>query len=86
MEKAVPQPAGSRAAEQPFKVYISDQSASIASAGHTFAQEPQEMQASSAISYFSAPSEIASTGHSGWQLPQLRHASVILYAICISPP
>ena len=59
------------------------QSPSIAFTGHSEAQEPQEMQTSSAISYLSAPSEIASTGHASLQEPQLMQASVILYAIKI---
>lgn len=55
----------------------------MASVGQAFAQAPQEMQVSASITYWSAPSEMALTGHSASQAPHLMHASEILYATVI---
>jgi hypothetical protein len=50
------------------------------SVGQTLEHAPQEMQVSASIWYWSAPSEIALTGHSASQAPHLMHESLILYA------
>jgi hypothetical protein len=57
----------------------------MASTGQVSAQEPQSMQASGSISYWSDPWEIASTGQFGAQAPQETQSLLILYAICIPP-
>ena len=45
--------------------------------GHTPAHDPQSMQVFASIMRCASASEIAETGHSGSQLPQLIHASLI---------
>ena len=52
--------------------------------GQTPAQVPQEMQASASITYWLSPWEIALTGHSLSQVPQLTQESEITYAMIIS--
>ena len=64
---------------------ISFYSSTGAPTGQTFAQFPQLMQTSGSITYVVSPSLIALTGHSDAQVPQLTHASVILYAIIFTP-
>ncbi len=49
--------------------------------GQTLAQDPQSIQVSGSITYLPSPSEIAFTGHSASQAPQLIHSSLITYAI-----
>ena len=56
----------------------------IAPVGQTPAQVPQEMQASASITYWLSPWEIALTGHSLSQVPQLTQESEITYAMIIS--
>ncbi len=59
------------------------QPSEIESVGQTLAHAPQEMQVSASISYWSAPSDMALTGHSDSQAPHLMHESEILYATVI---
>ena len=54
--------------------------------GQTAAQAPHSMQAEASITYLPSPSEMAETGHSAEQAPQLMQSSVILYAMVVSPP
>jgi len=56
-------------------------SAAGAPTGQVSAHAPHSMQVSGSITYLSAPSEIASTGHSAAQAPQEMHSSEILYAM-----
>jgi hypothetical protein len=66
----------------PFSIFtllqITHQPWEIASTGQTSAQEPQSMQVSGSISYFSPASDIASTGHSAEHAPHAMHSSEIL--------
>jgi hypothetical protein len=55
-----------------------------AATGHTFAQEPQSMQASSSMMYLVSPAVMQLTGHSGSHAPQLMQSSLITYAISYS--
>jgi hypothetical protein len=56
----------------------------MASAGQTAAQAPQSVHFSASMIKIGSPSVIASLGHSGTQVPQAKHASVILWAISFS--
>ena len=53
-------------------------SATGADTGQEPAQAPQSMHVSASITYFESPAEIAFTGHSASQAPQLMQSSVIL--------
>lgn len=61
-------------------------SAEGAPTGQTPAQAPHSIQVSASITYLPSPSEIALTGHSASQAPQLMHSSLITYAMEIAPP
>jgi hypothetical protein len=53
----------------------------IASTGHELAQAPQSVHFAGSMTYLSAPSEMAPTGHSGWHAPQAMHSSEIVYGM-----
>lgn len=58
-----------------YIIYILNYSL-IAPTGQTASQAPHEIQLSGLIEY-GLPSEIQSTGHSGWQAPQVMQVSLI---------
>lgn len=64
-----------------FVIICENYASSIASEGHSAAQDPQLIHLSASIARAPSFSEIASTGQTGSQAPQFTQLSFTLYAI-----